>query len=352
MRDAGRPKFAVVQKIVQSASIFLKSVPAILKAMQRLPEFGTAIGEVVLPTYQLYVPLLQKNASAITSTKRQTFTYGNHPRQQLDLYTPSNPAESEDKLLIFLYGGGLVRGDKISANVPGGLVYANVGHFFAERLRCRVIIPDYRLISHGAKFPSGGEDLASVVEWALKNIQRASNNPLNLYMMGNSAGGIHLSTYLFAPQFAKSREDILRSDGGTLRLQGVILLAVPFQFEQAAADRAETLSAYYGNDVRGHCPLGLLRTSKEDGSINTLKDIRFLVATGTLDPHDEILEPNKHFVREWHEAGTVGGTLSELKIEGHNHISPVLSLGTGIEGEERWGQQVVDFVLKQSPKHQ
>lgn len=320
--------------------------------MQRLPEFGKAIAEVVLPTFQQYAPLLQKNSNVIKSTKRQTFTYGNDPRQQLDLYTPSSASENQDKLLIFLYGGGLVRGDKINPNVPGELVYANVGHFFAERLGCKVIIPDYRLISHGARFPSGGEDIALVMQWVNKNIERASKDPLNLYIMGNSAGGIHLSTYLFASEFATSREDILRPEGRTLRLQGVILLAVPFQFDQAVADRAETLSAYYGNEVRGHAPLGLLRSAKEDGSIKQLKQVRFLVVTGTLDPHDEILVPNKDFVKEWLEAGVVGGTLSELKIEGHNHISPVLSLGTGIEEEERWGQQIVDFIVEKQAKHQ
>ncbi|KAJ9608057.1 hypothetical protein H2200_007045 [Cladophialophora chaetospira] len=313
--------------------------------MQSLPKFGTSIGEVVFPTYQVYTPLLQKQAEVIKSTKRQTFTYGSHPRQQLDLYTPSNSEKGQDKLLIFLYGGGLVRGDKISPVVPQELVYANLGHFFAERVGCKVIIPDYRLISHEAKFPSGGEDLALVVQWAKENIKQDSKDPLDLYIMGNSAGGIHSATYLFASQFSESRRGILGSGAAELRLKGVILLAVPFHFDQAVAERAETLSSYYGTEVQQHSPLGLLRSSKEDGSVDGFKEVQFLVITASLDPKAEILVPNDDFVKEW----PLGSNLAKLEIEGHNHISPVLSLGTGVEEEERWGQQVVDFIMKHSP---
>jgi hypothetical protein len=319
--------------------------------MEQLPGFGTAIGEVLLPTYKLYTPLLLKRADAIKATQRESFTYGKHPRQQLDLYTPIDSPRSQNKLVIFLYGGGLVRGDKVNPNFPEGLVYANVGHFFAERLGCKVVIPDYRLISHGARFPSGGEDLALVIQFVQENIQHDSSRPLSLHIIGNSAGGVHLATYLFAPQFAASRQRILGQDAANVRLTGVTFLAAPFHFDQAAAERAETLTAYYGTDVRQLAPLGLLRASKEDGSLNDLKEVSVQVVTGSLDPKTEILVPKDDFVKEWRGAEVVSNNLSEVVMEGHNHISPVLSLGTGVEAEEAWGQQVLDFINQAVLQH-
>lgn len=320
--------------------------------MDKLPALGTAISQVLMPTYQVYMPLLLKQADNIKLTKRESFTYGSHPRQQLDVYTPvANAAlQTQNTVFVFLYGGGLVRGDKINPNAPQGLVYANVGHFFAEALGCKVVIPDYRLISHGAKYPSGGEDLELVIEWIKANVAHDSAKPLNLFMMGNSAGGIHLATYLLAPQFTESRQKILDPNATDVRLGGVALLAAPFHFGQPLPDRVETLKAYYGVDTEQHVPLGLLRAMKEDGSLSTLGDVPVLIITGTLDPHDEILAPNNDFVKEWRSAEVVSRNLSEIVMDGHNHISPCLALGTGIANEEQWGRQVVQFIQKATPK--
>jgi len=312
--------------------------------MDKLPDFGTAIGDVVMPTYQAYMPLLLAQVDTIKSTSRESFTYGKHPRQQLDVYTPSNAAQEQNRVLVFLYGGGLVRGDKINPISPQGLVYANLGHFFAENLGCKVVIPDYRLISHGAKFPSGGEDLELVLEWVKNHIDHDSTKPLDLYIMGNSAGGIHTATYLFATQIAESRTKILAPEDTGLQLKGVVFLAVPFHFGQSVAERAETLQAYYGNDVREWSPLGLLKSSIETGSVKELKDVAVLVLTGTLDPKEEILVPNEDFVKEWRTVDAIADNLSARTIKGHNHISPVLALGTGIPDEEAWGHQVVKFI--------
>ncbi|KIW25141.1 uncharacterized protein PV07_10805 [Cladophialophora immunda] len=320
--------------------------------MESLPQLGKAIAQVLLPTYQVYTPLLLRQADTIKSTARQTFSYGKHPRQHLDLYTPSKTTNSKigKSVLIFLYGGGFVRGDKINPNFPEGLVYANVGHFFAENLGVKVIIPDYRLISHDATFPSGGQDLELVIEWAKEHMGHDASSPTNLFIMGNSAGGVHLATYLFAPDFRGNRQKQFKGDAPALKLSGVIFLAAPFHFDRAIAERAQTLQAYFGNNVRDRSPLGLLRACKKDGSIDDLKAVPAMVLYGGLDPQDEILTPKNDFVKEWIETDAVANELTVLKIEGHNHISPVLALGTGISKEEAWGRQVVEFIIAAASK--
>ncbi|KAJ9499211.1 hypothetical protein H2202_005368 [Exophiala xenobiotica] len=422
--------------------------------MDQLPPLGKAISQTILPTFKAYAPLLRQNSETIKSTRRETFPYGPHPRQHLDVYTPSRPSLSSpspspslsspsspptsgtadwktplpvthnpNSVFIFLYGGGFVNGAKIlpgySKPEPGqdgqdgqGLVYANLGHFFAENLGIKTVVIDYRLISHGAKFPSGGQDLELAIEWVVDNLNSNSNSnsptanddddehapppppPLDLYIMGNSAGGVHLATYLLAPDFAESRRRLLsssiraaddnssaetRSKAHQARLKGVIFLSVPFHFDHALPERKPTLAAYYGDDndddVRSKAPLGLLRASRKGDGSRSIKplfqDVSVLVLKGSLDPEDEILGPTADFVDEWlrqkkgtednddqsgRNASTSDRSLSlspsNLEVEmmpgQHNHISPVLSLGTGIPDEEAWGRRVVDFVATTS----
>lgn len=320
--------------------------------MEKLPAFGKAINQIVQPTFQSYAPLLFKQHDQIKSTSCNTYTYGPHPRQQLDVYTPSTAvrpiSEHSKSVLIFLYGGGFVRGDKSNKDMLNGLVYTNLGHYFAENLGCAVVIVDYRLISHGAAFPSGGEDLSLAIDWVVQHFAAKSTEPLDLYLMGNSAGGVHLATYLLAPDFASSRRRIITDSSGVAKLQAAVLLSVPLHFGQANPDRSEVLSTYFGTTIEEHCPLGLLKAAKQDGSFDELEQVQTLVLTGSLDPEDEVVTPNQDFISEWSDAGTGSSSLTVQIMEGHNHISPVLAVGTGVPAEEAWGRQVVDFLLATS----
>ena len=317
--------------------------------MDQLPFLGKEISQIVGPTYKIYGSVLQKQAARIKSTPRKTFPYGSDPRQNLDVYYPSSAEANLTScpVLVFLYGGGLVNGSKISPLVEGELVYANLGHYFAEKYGYIVVIPDYRLVPH-ARFPSGGEDVALSIDWITSNMKElgGSGGVRNLFFMGNSAGGVHLSTYLFSPAFAESRKQVLGEESEqSLRLRGAILVSVPFHFQAASGSREDVLTTYYGDRRSEDCPLGLLASLVKESSISeALSGVRFLALTATLDPEDEILSPNCDFMRLWRAQGA--SAVSNLEtglIEGHNHISPVLSLGTGDMNEEAWGRQVADF---------
>ena len=39
-----------------------------------------------------------------------------------------------------------------------------------------------------------------------------------------------------------------------------------------------------------------------------------------------------------------GGKGKFIKLKGHNHISPPLSLGTGVKEEEAWGFELAEWV--------
>lgn len=328
--------------------------------MNEIAKLPKPIGECVLPTFKVYEPLLRDKASVIKATKRETFTYGDHGRQTLDIYYPTNRRRASitqlsEPVLVFVHGGGLVSGSKTIPNYADGLAHANVGHFFAERTGYTTIIPDYRLMTHGARYPSGGDDVARVVDWVREHLVRQEGySDIDLFIMGNSAGGVHLSTYLFGHDFATHRAKVMSLDPeANVKLRGVVLLSVPFNFKSADATRNKVLSDYFGEtdeDKFVNSPQGLLRSAKLQDPDDVLPNVGVMVLNGSLDPEDEIMVPREDFLNEWMEAAEDAdedsgqAKLTVAMMEGHNHISPPLSLGTGLENEEAWGYQVFEFL--------
>ncbi|TGO48695.1 hypothetical protein BCON_0232g00030 [Botryotinia convoluta] len=311
---------------------------------------GTSIMEIVFPTIKILAPLLQKNRNSILSVPRSTHTYGSHPRQTLDLY-PSSTASSTSPILIYFYGGGLTRGDKIS-DVPiiDKLVYHNLGSFFSKQ-GITTIIPDYRRVDsetggEGAIYPSGGEDLSAVLHWLSKtDLLDGKGNKKDVYLMGNSAGGLHIATYLLEPRFLEERKSW--QGKANVSLKGAVEVGVPYSFEEALAGRKDMLEKYYGSDgdVLAKCPYGLLKAVGESKkSREELGIPKLLVMHSEYDPVDEILKPNDAFVKLgekiWEEK------IEVIKIEGHNHISPQMALSTG-EGEE-WGEKAAAWIKMNS----
>ena len=305
--------------------------------MDQLPSFGREIFSVVGPTAKLFTPALLQNASSILSTPKETFSYGANPRQQLDVYSSKSQKDASGKpapILIFVYGGGFVVGNKILPHVPQGLVHANIGHFFTER-GFITVIPDYRLISHGAKFPSGGEDIAGTVEWVKKHY---GNEPRDLFILGNSAGGVHVMTFMLSPLFKDIRDSVSAENKTGLRWKGAVILAAPYHYRLMAEKRADSLVAYYGDRVQEDCPLGLLKASPEAARGSP----KVLILYATLDPEEEIVQPNLDFIEEWRNLPRKNPDVKLL--EGHNHISPVFTLGTGKSDQEAWGNMVADWI--------
>jgi acetyl esterase/lipase len=310
--------------------------------MDQLPPLGRIIPLVVGPTGEIYGPILVANsASAINATTRETHSYGSHPRQQLDVYKPSStapkpPAGKLRPVFVFVYGGGFVNGDKVLARMPEGLVYKNVGYFFAEKLGFETIVIDYRLIGHGAKFPSGGEDVGAALEWIEKRYGGGSEQrKREIFVMGNSAGGVHLCTWLFGDQFREERNRLAAGSNG-VKLAGVVFLGAVFHFKTAPPPLMEVLTQYFGDRVAEDSPLGMVQSAKEKGGL-TGQWPRILVVDSELDP-EEILLAGREFVQELGEVKTI--ELEHTNLRGHNHISPPWALGTGIEREEEWGYAV------------
>lgn len=307
--------------------------------MDKLPELGRIIPDTVGPTYEIYGDLLRKddNASAIRSTSRHEFQYGAQDRQKLDLYTPSQAStHGKNPVLMFFYGGGFISGDKRLKAIPDDVAYTNLGHFFADKLGFDTVVVDYRLIGHGAKYPSGPEDVDLALQW----VEKRFTDRDTLYLLGNSAGGVHVVSWLFGRSFTEHRDQLIgvKSSGSSLKIQAVGLLGAPFRLDPEGAMKP-LLSAHYGEPefIRAEEPQQLMLNTTEHLSREEIgRWPRLSVLVCELDPESDIRQAGKNFADLWQSRGGRGNFVD---IPGHNHISPVLSLGTALEKEEAWGYE-------------
>jgi acetyl esterase/lipase len=324
---------------------------------------STAISAVIGPTFKTYARLLLANKASILSIPSTTLPYGSHPRQTLDIYSSPAP-KANSPILIFLYGGGLTRGDKIIPPIPERLAYHNLGAFFAEN-GYTTIIPDYRRVDdakegtgEGAVFPSGGDDIALVLEWLGSTYLKDNEQGRDVFLMGNSAGGVHLSTFLMWSKFLEQRRKLLQST--KLRVAGAVLLSVPLDFQGATAVRQRMLDTYWpsslskdpSNSIPSYVqfdPAGLLQILASEDGAKGKKPADFgippvLAAVGEFDPEDEIVDSMKRFRTAWGDIFGESDEIELLEIEGHNHISPPLSLKAGEAREDKWGNDVVAWM--------
>ncbi|MCJ1446578.1 MAG: hypothetical protein MMC23_007083 [Stictis urceolatum] len=316
--------------------------------MDSLSTLPRAIGPSLAPVDALYTPLITANSAAILSTRKTTHKYGPNPRHQIDLYHPPSTPSSAP-ILLYVHGGGLVRGGRsILDRYPSGLVHANAGHFFANKGFLTAVM-DYRLVTlggsrQGAVFPSGGEDVEMAVRWLAG--EYGVEGGRSLLTLGNSAGGMHCATFLLMDKFAGMREGLRAAAGGDgkgnglgLVWKGAALVGTPFSFGLAEASRAEVLKTYLGEgeDVKRKCPLGLLESADK---AEVARGPKVLQAWCEFDP-DEILVPQKEWRAEWERKGLAW---EGFEIGGHNHLSLVSALGTGVEREEKWGKQVAEWM--------
>ncbi|KAF2219769.1 Alpha/Beta hydrolase protein [Elsinoe ampelina] len=316
--------------------------------MDSLPPLTTSLPSIILPTFHLYAPHLHSAAPTIRSLPPKTSSYGPHPRQQLDVYTPPSPSMINNRhaILLIFYSGGFVNGSKtLPMPFLDGLVYANVASFFALKCGYTVVVADYRLLGDGARFPSGGEDVAMAVEWVGRNKSGLGlgmgESEVDLFLLGNSAGGVHVATFLLRTEFEETRRRVLEGEGTSLR--GVVLLSAAFSFP--GTSEGDPATVYLG-DVEQHAPSGLLKTALQGGEgLDFVQaGVRLLVLTCELDP-EELWQSRDEFIKVWtDQVGSSGrAALAVDVVKGHNHISPMLALGTETEKEEAWGYQVASF---------
>ena len=91
-------------------------------------------------------------------------SFGELPRQTLDIYTPESVTD-ETPVLMYLFGGGFFRGDKTQAQT--------IGPKFAEA-GIIVVAPNYRV---NTNFPNFIEDGAKAVGYVWRELRTSTDQP-------------------------------------------------------------------------------------------------------------------------------------------------------------------------------
>ncbi|KAJ7463317.1 alpha/beta-hydrolase [Mycena latifolia] len=277
---------------------------------------ATDIPTILFPTIGAFAPLLEPLRAEIAGA-RKTFKYGDTERHQVDVYSPL-PSETKPPVLLFVYGGGFVTGER-TLPAPADLGYGNLGLYFSKS-GFLTLIPDYRL-APATTFPGPAHDLRAALAWAAANLADTADLG-RVYLVGHSAGGVHVLTLLL--------HEPAPVPGVTVK--GTVIASAPYHFGGSAM-----ADGYYGTpeSTAANAPLGLLNASFDEvlGSLPPLALVHC-----ARDP-PEFVAAHGDFV-EALEAKKLGR--KDILAEGHNHISLTWALGTG-DGEG-WAEEVVGWI--------
>jgi len=264
--------------------------------------------EVIKSTYMLYGPLLAKAPKdGVKVTKDEK--YGSHERHRLDIFEMQSKPTDPMPILVFLHGGGFVRGDK------GGA--ANIGMYFA-RHGVLAITMNYRFAPE-IQWPEGAQDIAEALKWIRQNGKKYGGDIKRIFIMGASAGAAHVSTYVFFEDFQLKEED---------GVAGAILFSGPTYDTNRLGKRD---LAYFGQDVSKYPSMSVI--DNIDG-----RKIPLFIVVAELDM-PSIQYQNYALINALYKRDKALPT-TKLLI-GHNHISETKHFNTK---DESIGPDILEFV--------
>ncbi|HEU4626293.1 MAG TPA: alpha/beta hydrolase [Steroidobacteraceae bacterium] len=238
--------------------------------------------------------------------------YGPAERNRLDIFEPGKRGAAPLPVLVFVHGGGFVMGDKTA---PGSPMYDNVG-LWAVRNGFIGVNMTYRLAPE-AQWPAGSDDVSATVSWVRENIGAHGGDPTKIFVMGQSAGAVHVAGYI-----ARLRGT---PPAGALLISGL--------YDTDTMSRDERFHAYFGSDEAKLEHTSFLRELAGT-------DVPLFVVVAELDPYDfqnqfvTLLEarvrrrlPPPRFVQ----------------LEGHNHFTTVWCMNTSAD---TLGPEIRKFVFE------
>lgn len=274
------------------------------------------LGRVIDPpkTVELYAPLQEKEPYSGVKVDRDV-KYGPADRNLLDVFAPE-ATTSARPVLIFVHGGAFVGGNK--RTTPTSPFYDNI-MLWAARNGFVGVNVTYRLAPL-APWPAGAEDIATAVKWVTDKIGERGGNPARIYLMGHSAGAVHVANYVSHPEFHRVKGGGL---AGAIMLSGI--------YDLTATPLAETQRAYFGAD-----PARYTERSSLSGLATT--DIPLMIAAAELDPEGFVLQFD---LAKDVSCKRPAGCARTFLLPQHSHMSEVYSINTA---DTRLTDQILDFV--------
>ena len=257
------------------------------------------LGRVVDPakTADFYKPL-HPPAPYDGAHVQTDLKYGPDDRHLLDIASPKNPDGKPRPVLIFVHGGGFTRGNRVTI-AP---FYANVMSWAVKNGFLGVNMT-YRLAPKDS-WPAGRDDVARVVEFVRRNIEKHEGDPARIYLMGHSAGAMHVAAYV-----------AMLAEKGEKPLAGAIMVSAFYEFLLSQASPAE--KAYLGEDPANYAAASSMKSLPK-------APFPLMLVHAELDPPLFVTQANA-MNKLLCDAGKCPRFLA---LKDHNHISEVYAIGT------------------------
>lgn len=142
--------------------------------------------------------------------------YGEHSKQQLDLYLPKGDV-SQAPVFLFLHGGGFREGDRAQYGAVAK-PFVNNGIITA--------VASYRLTGDGFHYPDQPNDVKHAIKWIYDNIGTYGGDPTQIFVGGHSAGAILSADVGVHRQWMKSMGMPAHA------LRGIVPISGPYDMRQ------------------------------------------------------------------------------------------------------------------------
>jgi acetyl esterase len=274
-------------------------------------------------TQSMYGPLLgsqRRDGVVVTSN----VAYGGDDRHRLDIYRPADAGAALLPVMLFLHGGGFVRGDKSEKE--------NIGYHFA-RSGYVVMVANYRL-APAAVWPAGAEDAIAAHAWVHTNAASHGGDPQRVFLVGESAGAAHVAAATLVRRFHPPQG---------LAIAGAVLISGVYDVELERLARRQfgvatpdpRNDAYFGADPGRYAMMSTVR-------LIDAAPVPLLITYAELDPPQMQVQAGELFAA----LVTRHGFQPELQvIPGHNHLTQVYSINTG---DESLSHPICQFLRKHS----
>lgn len=260
------------------------------------------LGAVINPpeTAKLYAPLQETEPYKDIKVTRD-LKYGPDERHALDVFAPDQQGTAPRAVLMYVHGGGFTAGNK---RAPGSPFYDNI-MLFAARSGFVGVNVTYRLAPQH-QWPAGAEDVGAAVRWVGANIAAHGGDTARVFLVGHSAGAVHVASYVAHTKFHGPRG---------IGLAGAILVSGLYDFSKIPPSPADT--AYLGGDEAKRSEASTLALLPEMRA-------RLMVVYGELDP-PMFVEQAKLLNTTLCRANRCS---SLLPLPKHSHMSEVYAINT------------------------
>jgi len=271
-------------------------------------------------TQSIYMPLLKVQRRDGVDVSRD-LVYGDDARHRVDVYRPQQ-ASGHGAMLLFMHGGGFVRGDKAERE--------NIGQYFA-RQGFVVAVANYRLAPK-AVWPAGAQDTVAAYSWLLTNAGRFGGNPERIFLLGESAGAAHVAAATLVRRFHPQPG---------LHIAGAVLISGVYDVELEHRARRQFGVAtpdprnepYFGTDVERYPEMSTIRLI--DASPTPL-----LITYAEMDLPQMQVQAGELFA----SLVKCHGFDPDLRVvRGHNHLTQLYSINTG---DESLSHLIAEFLKK------